>query len=591
MGVISSGVGTACGTGLPFLIHRGLRHHKGGNRMEENARAPRPTPGGVGRSRPFSSLVFKCFLSFAILITLLGTGPVTRSGLGEFPSAQAASDPVIAAAGDIACDPASASFNNGSGTSSACRQKYTSDLLVNAGLAAVLDLGDNQYYCGGYPAFLQSYDLSWGRVKSITHPSVGNHEYLTSGGTGCDSSNTGAAGYFEYFGAAAGSPGAGYYSFDVGSWHIIALNSSCGAAGGCGVGSPQYNWLKSDLASHTSYCTLAFWHIPLFSSGGRASKNSQPFWQLLYNNYADVILNGHDHIYERFAPQDPTGALDQPRGLREFIVGTGGADHTTITQVAANSEVRNASTYGVLKLTLHASGYDWQFVHESSGTFADSGSGSCHGVVPDTTPPSAPTNLAATSVTSSQVSLSWTASKDNVGVAGYRVYRNSTQIAWVTSTSYADKTVLPQTTYSYYVVAYDAAGLTSSPSNTVSVTTPSSATATPTPTPTRTATPSPTATLAQSITFKPQADAYVQSAYPAANFGTGTTLRADGSPDVHSYLRFAVTGLNGSTVTRAQLQLYMNSTTSYRLSALKVGTNAWGETTVTYNTAPRWERR
>src|SRR5512141_17424 len=137
---------------------------------------------------------------------------------GSFESAAAASDPVIAAAGDIACDPANSLFNGGLGNSTNCRQKYTSDLLVNAGLAAVLDLGDNQYYCGGYQAYLPSYDLSWGRIKAITHPSVGNHEYLTSGGTDCDVNAT-AAGYFTYFGpAAAGAPGKGYYSFNIGSW-------------------------------------------------------------------------------------------------------------------------------------------------------------------------------------------------------------------------------------------------------------------------------------------------------------------------------------------------------------------------------------
>ena len=242
----------------------------------------------------------------------------------------------------------------------------------------MLDLGDNQYYCGGYQAFLQSYDLSWGRVKSITHPVVGNHEYLTSGGTGCDEGNEAASGYFQYFGAAAGDPGHGYYSFDLGAWHIIALNSSCIDVGGCKPGSAQYTWLQDDLAAHKNLCTLAYWHIPLFSSGGRAAALSQPFWQLLYDNDVDLILNGHDHIYERFAPQDPNGAADSSRGIREFIVGTGGSDHTTLEQLAANSEVRNIDTFGVLKLTLHATGYDWKFLPEAGKTFTDSGSEACH---------------------------------------------------------------------------------------------------------------------------------------------------------------------------------------------------------------------
>ncbi len=287
-------------------------------------------------------------------------------------------DPVVAAAGDIACDPDVSTFHAGAGAATSCRQKYTSDLLVNGHFTAVLALGDTQYFCGGYQAFLQSYDPSWGRLKSITHPVVGNHEYLTSGGTGCDAGNEAASGYFKYFGAAAGDSGRGYYSFDLGAWHIIALNSSCVDAGGCKPGSAQYTWLQADLAAHKNLCTLAYWHIPLFSSGGRAAALSQPFWQLLYDNNADLILNGHDHIYERFAPQDPSGAADLSRGIREFIVGTGGADHTAIAQLAANSEIRNIDTFGVLKLTLHATGYDWKFLPEPGKTFTDSGSEACH---------------------------------------------------------------------------------------------------------------------------------------------------------------------------------------------------------------------
>src|SRR3954453_14948029 len=219
------------------------------------------------------------------------------------PLVAATGDPVIAAAGDIACDPTNTQFNNGNGGSSACMQLSTSNILTNGSFAAVLSLGDNQYYCGGYSAFLQSYQLSWGRVKDITHPVVGNHEYLTSGGTGCDASNTPAGGYFQYFGAAAGQQGKGYYSYDIGAWHLIALNSNCGDAGGCSSGSPQYTWLAADLAAHPNACTLAYFHIPLFSSGGRAASNMRSIWQLLYDKNADLVLAGHDHIYERFGPQ------------------------------------------------------------------------------------------------------------------------------------------------------------------------------------------------------------------------------------------------------------------------------------------------
>ncbi|MDX6378258.1 MAG: hypothetical protein QOE98_2561, partial [Gaiellaceae bacterium] len=165
----------------------------------------------------------------------------------------------------------------------------------------------------------------------------------------------------------------------VGSWHLIALNSNCGNVGGCGASSPQGRWLAADLAAHRNACTLAYWHIPLFSSGGRAAINSQPLWSALYDAGAEVVLNGHDHIYERFAPQTPGGVRDDARGIREFIVGTGGANHTSLVGLAANSEVQNTNTFGILKLTLHANSYDWQFIPAAgTGSFTDSGSQTCH---------------------------------------------------------------------------------------------------------------------------------------------------------------------------------------------------------------------
>lgn len=411
-----------------------------------------------------------------ILIVLVSLWSGTRGMSGNPRAASAASDPIIAAAGDIACDPSNTSFNSGNGTSNSCRQKYTSDLLVNGGYEAVLPLGDNQYYCGGYQAFMQSYDLSWGRVKSITRPVVGNHEYLTSGGTGCTSANGGAAGHFEYFGAAAGNPSQGYYSYDIGAWHLIALNSNCGDAGGCSPSSPQGQWLAADLAAHSNICTLAYWHIPLFSSGGRASSNTQSIWQVLYDANADLILAGHDHIYERFAPQTPNGTLDNVRGIRQFIVGSGGANHTSLATIAANSEVRNVDTYGILKLTLHPTSYDWQFVPEAGATFTDSGTGNCHGLTSDVTAPTTPGNLVATAVAPNRVNLTWTASTDNVSVIGYQVFRDNVQIATASTNSYSDTSTQPQATYIYKVIAFDAGGNFSTASNNASATTPSDTT-------------------------------------------------------------------------------------------------------------------
>jgi hypothetical protein len=288
------------------------------------------------------------------------------------------SDPVLAAAGDIACDPLNSNFNNGQGTSNNCKQlAVSSAILADPAVKAVAALGDVQYYCGGLAAFNASYGPSWGRFKAITHPAVGNHEYITSGTSATDCDPTGTAkGYFDYFGGAAGLPSQGYYSYDLGAWHIVVLNTSCSKAGGCGSGSPQETWLRSDLAAHPAACTMAYWHIPLWSSGGRAASNSKTFTQDLYNAGADVVLTGHDHTYERFAPQDPSGVAT-PNGIRAWVVGTGGANHTSFTTVMPNSVVRDSTTYGYLRLVLHPTGYDWKFV-PVVGTFTDSGSGTCH---------------------------------------------------------------------------------------------------------------------------------------------------------------------------------------------------------------------
>jgi len=287
----------------------------------------------------------------------------------QMHAAGGASDVVVAAAGDIACDPNDPSYNSGVGTASACRMKYTSDLLVNMNPAAVFTLGDNEQSDGALWKFQQSYDPTWGRVKSITHPAVGNHEYGTSG----------ASGYFSYFGTAAGDPSKGYYSFDIGAWHIVVLNGNCDMIGGCGVGSPQEQWLKANLAASPAACTLAYWHQPRFSSGGHGDNPAYDvWWQDLYNAGAEVVLNGHDHYYERFAPQTPQGIADQLRGIREFVVGTGGRSHSSFGSIHSTSEVRNSDTFGVLKLTLYSESYDWQFVPESGKEFTDRGTSMCH---------------------------------------------------------------------------------------------------------------------------------------------------------------------------------------------------------------------
>ena len=255
----------------------------------------------------------------------------------------------------------------------------TSDDQV-AALAATMPgtiamLGDTVYESGTAQEFADCFEPAWGQLISRIKPAVGNHEYLT----------TNAKPYYSYFGAAAGDPTKGYYSYSLGAWHIIALNSNCSRVGGCSPGSPQEKWLKADLAANSDKCVLAYWHHPRFSSGEHGDNpRMSTIWNDLYLGGADVVLSGHDHDYERFVPMDGNGNPDSSYGVRQFVVGTGGKNHYPITRVEANSEVQNDKTFGLLKLTLSADGYDWQFVASDGGSFTDSGSSQCHDALPAT---------------------------------------------------------------------------------------------------------------------------------------------------------------------------------------------------------------
>ena len=269
----------------------------------------------------------------------------------------------------ITVNPANTATFVGAGDIADC--SLTSDeataQLLDAIPGTVFTVGDNAYPSGSADAYNDCYEPTWGRHKDRTHPSVGDNEY----------ENAGAAPYFDYFGAAAGDPAKGYYSYEVGNWHIISLNSNCSQIGGCDPTSPQGLWLQADLAAHPSACILAIHHEPLFSSKG-GDADLIDFWTPLYAAGADVVISGHRHNYERFAQQDPNGAADPGRGIRQFVVGTGGASLSSFDAgVAANSEVRDDSTHGVLKLTLRPTGYDWEFVPVAGTTFTDSGSANC----------------------------------------------------------------------------------------------------------------------------------------------------------------------------------------------------------------------
>jgi Ca2+-binding RTX toxin-like protein len=288
-------------------------------------------------------------------------------------------DPIVAAAGDIACDPENSLFG-GTLDAARCQDRGTADLVSATAPTTVLALGDQQYCCGSLSQFNASYNRTWGRFKANTRPAAGNHEYRTPG----------AGGYFDYFNGGgsftgpAGDRDKGYYSFDLGRWHLVALNSNCKlippgpAADGCAAGSPQEEWLRTDLASHPSACTLAYWHHPRFSSSGN-STFMRTLWNDLHAAGAEVALSGHEHNYERFAPMDGAGVPDALRGVRQFVVGTGGESFTRIVSPSFGSEARSSDTFGILQLALHATAYDWRFVPEAGRTFTDAGAGLCHG--------------------------------------------------------------------------------------------------------------------------------------------------------------------------------------------------------------------
>jgi acid phosphatase type 7 len=541
----------------------------------EPKEATRPVPEAPPARRARPTLLVP--LRLGVVAALVAMWFVTFSSIAA-PVVYAA-DPVIAAAGDIACDPLDSHYSNGNGSSSQCAQKATSNLLVNKGYAAVLALGDNQYYCGSLSAFQQSYDPTWGRVKSITHPVVGNHEYLTHGGstpaTGCDATNTGASGYFTYYGSAAGSPGAGYYSFNVGAWHLIALNSNCGNAGGCSTSSAQGKWLAADLAANSTKCLLAYWHIPLFSSGGRANNNTLSFWNQLYAAGADLVLDGHDHIYERFAPQTPAGVADPVNGITEITVGTGGSNHTSIASIATNSVVRNTTSFGVLKVTLHAASYDWSFV-AANGTFSDGGTANCHH---GSAAPSATATTAASASAGSSASAAPSASASAVASASAAPSASASAVASASAAPSASVAPSASPVASPSAAASASAAPTDTPAPSASASPAASVAASPS------AAASATAGTPGTVILVPVADSYVDASNPTTNYGTSTQIRVDGSPVVRSYLRFNVSGLTGPA-TSAVLRVYANSAQATGYTAYSVADTTWGETTITDANAP-----
>ncbi len=311
------------------------------------------------RFRPLLRGTAALLLVFAISTCTDNTGPDSdRAALYVTPTGLTTPNPpqVFVGAGDIS----SCSSNN---------DEATAALLDNIP-GTVFLVGDNVYPNGTSSEFSNCYQPTWGRHKARTKPVPGNHDYNTSGGSG----------YFSYFGAAAGTPGEGYYSYNLGQWHIIALNSEISKT----ASSPQMQWLRADLAAHPNLCTVALWHEPLYSSdagsgsGGKIWTGVRPLWDTLYAYGADLVLNGHRHNYERIAPMRPNGTSDPTFGIRTMVVGMGGIGGSSLTNVFPLSEARNGNTFGVLKLYLYDDSYAWKFVPVAGKTYTDSGSTACH---------------------------------------------------------------------------------------------------------------------------------------------------------------------------------------------------------------------
>ncbi|MEV4641760.1 metallophosphoesterase [Actinoplanes sp. NPDC049548] len=318
-----------------------------------SASAPTPAPSPSAGATP-SSPTGSPPSSATSAVPPPAAGAMTTSAQAEHAAVAPA---VLIGAGDIAsCD------STGDTGTLALLQRFP---------GTVFTLGDNAYPDGSRTNFARCYGPTWGRVKARTRPVVGNHEYHS----------TGARPYFDYFGAAAGPRGRGYYSYEAGAWHVVVLNTVCSAVpGGCAKGSPQERWLRADLAKSSAACTVAMVHHPLFTSAAThpPATETRPLVQALYDAGVELLMAGHNHVYERFAPQTPAGRRDDARGIREIVAGTGGAERYPFGRTAANSERRNNTTYGVVRLTLRPGWFRWDFLPVRGGSFTDTGTGRCH---------------------------------------------------------------------------------------------------------------------------------------------------------------------------------------------------------------------
>ncbi len=324
-------------------------------------------PRGVSLLKFRRVQVGSVFLLGALILYACGGGSTPQAPTPVSTPVSTPNLPTIMAAGDISCDSATPSLP--------CKSKDTSDLLMSEralrSALLILPLGDLQYDAGSLAEFRKNYHTTWGRLNDNSHPVPGNHEYDTLG----------ASGYFDYFagsGVAVGARTEGWYSYNVGDWHFVALNSNCASVGGCGVGSVQYRWLQADLTTSRQKCTVAYMHHPFQASGPNGNTPQLlPFMRLLYENNAEIVLAGHEHSYERFNPITPDLVPDPAKGLRLFVVGTGGRDLTNFVRAPfPHSAFRTNAHFGALRIVMKDASYDFAFLN-SVGIVIDSGSGVC----------------------------------------------------------------------------------------------------------------------------------------------------------------------------------------------------------------------
>ena len=429
------------------------------------------------------------------------------------------------------------------------------ELLKSMNPNLFLYLGD-VYERGSAAEFYNWYGTAstfFGQLKSITDPTIGNHEYGTTDGSA----------YFNYWGNIPN-----YYSFDAAGWHIVSLNSNVSKVP-ISVGSDQYNWLQQDLQKNTSPCTLVFYHEPLYNIGPEGTVPAlADVWKLMVQYKVSIVLNGHDHDYQRWVPLDENGQ-PSPNGITEFVVGTGGHGLQNFVQSdprVADKNNSNPAAFGALFLQLNSHGANFSYMSTDKSVL-DSGVIPCVGSAADTTAPSNPTGLKATINLSSQVDLAWSAATDNTGVAGYAVLRNGNTIGTVPAydLAYTDTNVSASLKYTYTVVAFDTAGKHSLASSPAVVTVPG---------------------VATSMAFTPTADTYTNATNPASNYGKSPFMRINLTPAMNGYMRFVVSGLGGKTVAHALLKIYVNNSNQQGFSVATVADNTWNEFSMNVNNAP-----